>query len=61
MGVARVVRSSLSEERDGVPLAANNVRKQDVMDRMVAGSNPSVAYWSERNLVAEVPNSLMDA
>jgi len=50
MSVARVMRNLSPDERDGAPLAASDVRKQGVVDRMVAGSNPPVSYWSERNL-----------
>lgn len=50
MSAARIVRNFSSDDRDAVPLAASDVRKQGVVDRMVAGSNPPVAYWSEKNL-----------
>ena len=50
MSAARVVRNFSSDERDGAPLAASDVRKQGVVDRMVSSSSPPVAYWSERHL-----------
>jgi len=50
MSAARVLRNSSLDERDGAPLAASDVRKQGIVDRMVSGSSPPVAYWSEKHL-----------
>jgi len=50
MSAARVLRNSSSDERDGAPLAASDVRKQGVVDRMVSGSSPPVSYWSAKEL-----------
>ena len=50
MSAARVMRNLSSDERDGAPLAASDVRKQGVVDRMVSGSNPLVSYWSEKQM-----------
>jgi len=50
MSAARVIRNLSSDERDGAPLAASDVRKQGVVDRMVSGSSPPVSYWSEKEM-----------
>ena len=57
MSFARLLRNSSLDERDAAPLAASDIRKQGVVDRMVSGSSPPVSFWSEKNLEKMIKNN----